>query len=225
MDRVEDRDVHVGVFVAVPGRGLVRLSLPSPVRFLASTHLAVLVAMRDGRVRVVHRAADAGVLMPASAPSTPIPGAGDLVITPLDFPGRVEDMAAGTQHALFLVREERATGGMRLYAWGANTDGQCGVTVGSTRFRAPVAVRATSFLDVRRVFAGSAYSAAVLHSGGIAVWGGLQSYTGAAPRAVVYPSACFSGFSADSDQVAGGATSSGASQVAVGDVSDLTACS
>jgi hypothetical protein len=108
-----------------------------------------------------------------------------------------------------------------VYAWGANTEGQCGVTVGSERYRSPVPVRAAHFLDVRRVFAGSAYSAAVLHSGGIAVWGGLHSYTGASPRAVVFPSACFSGYSADSDQVAGGATSSGASQIAIGDVSVL----
>lgn len=103
-----------------------------------------------------------------------------------------EQIACGTQHCLFSART--AAGGLQVWALGNNVDGQCGLPTSLADVRAPTMVPSvTRQLAVKRLSAGSAFSAAVLSSGGVAVWGGVGSRAGAAPAIVTIPAAAFAG--------------------------------
>lgn len=130
----------------------------------------------------------------------------------------MSEISCGTRHILMLSRKDG--GSTRVWGIGDNASGQLGLTVSGPHTK-PVPVPAISRLPVRSVFAGSTYSAAILATGSVVLWGNLTGAVGASPNVIQIPSGCFSGASASRGQVAGGALSGAPIALALGDAALL----
>lgn len=156
--------------------------LPSgaAVRQLDATSDAVWVVCTDGSV---HRVTSTP--RPVTHKLRPPAGVSNFV---------VDHIACGTAHVLLLARSGPAA--PAVYAFGDNTDGQCGLSTSVVTLNAPTPVPALNRQlggSVKRLAGGAAFSAAVLNSGGAAFWGGVGGTAGATPVVIVVPPAVLAG--------------------------------